>query len=96
MLMDEATIAPGSLVRYPRTGTSGKAGDTKILDGREFVLIVSSGMYYRADQLIIVDSITEKREKGEEKGIERFKERRELSSDEIRDAFDDVTGVGAG
>jgi hypothetical protein len=83
-------------VRYPRTGTSGKAGDIKIIDGKEFVLIESSGMYYRADQLIIVDSVTEKRERDEEEGIERFKERKELSSEEIRDAFDDVTGVGAG
>jgi len=94
--MDEITIAPGSLVRYPRTGTAGKAGETKIVDGEEFVLIESSGMYYRADQLIIVDSITEKRERGEKKGIDDFKTRRVLSSEEIKDAFDDVSGVGAG
>ena len=53
-------------------------------------------MYYRADQLMIVDSITEKREKGEKTGIEDFRERKELSSEEIKDAFDDVSGVGAG
>ncbi len=94
--MNDSTIAPGSLVRYPRTGTSGKAGDTKIIDGKEFVLIESSGMYYRADQLMIVDFITEKREKGEKTGIEDFRDRKELSSEEIKDAFDDVTGVGAG
>jgi len=94
--MNDLTIAPGSLVRYPRTGTSGKAGDTKIIDGKEFVLIESSGMYYRADQLMIVDFITEKREKGEKTGIEDFRDRKELSSEEIKDAFDDVTGVGAG
>ncbi|WP_048149844.1 DUF2098 domain-containing protein [Methanolacinia paynteri] len=94
--MENATIAPGSLVRYPRTGTSGKATGSKIIDGREFVLIDSTGMYYRADQLIIVDSVTEKRERGEEKGIERFKAEKKLSSEDIRDAFDDVTGVGAG
>ena len=94
--MNDLTIAPGSLVRYPRTGTSGKAGDTKIIDGKEFVLIESSGMYYRADQLMIVDFITEKREKGEKTGIEDFRDRKELSSEEIKDAFDDVSGVGAG
>lgn len=94
--MDEATIAPGSLVRYPRTGTSGKAGETKIVDGKKFVLIESSGMYYRADQLIIVDSITEKHERSEKRGIDDFKKRKVLSSEEIKDAFDDVTGVGAG
>lgn len=94
--MDETAITPGTLVRYPRTGTSGKAGEIKIVDGEEFVLIESSGMYYRADQLIIVDSVTEKRERGEKRGIDDFKKRKELSSDEIKDAFDDVTGVGAG
>ena len=78
--MENVTIPAGSLVRYPRTGTSGKAGNTKIIDGMEFVLVESSGMYYR----------------GEEEGLERFKGQKDLSSEEIRDAFDDVTGVGAG
>ncbi|MBN1432368.1 MAG: DUF2098 family protein [Methanomicrobiaceae archaeon] len=94
--MDEVTIPAGSLVRYPRTGTSGKAGNTMLIDGIEFVLIESSGMYYRVDQLILVDSVTAKRERGEEKGAERFREQKELSSEELKDAFDDVTGVGAG
>jgi hypothetical protein len=94
--MEDTTIAPGSFVRYPRTGTSGKTAGSKIIDGREFVLIDSTGMYYRADQLITVDSVKEKRERGEEEGIERFKAEKKLSSEDIQDAFDDVTGVGAG
>jgi len=94
--MDKATIVPGSLVRYSRTGTSGRATDSKIIDGSEFIRIDSSGLYYRVDQLIIVDSVAEKHERGEEEGIERFKAEKKLSSEDIQDAFDDVTGVGAG
>lgn len=94
--MEGAEIVQGSLVRYPRTGTSGKAGEIKLIDGEKFVFIESSGMYYRADQLILVDSVTEKREKDEKRGIEDFKKRKELSSKDIKDAFDDVSGVGAG
>lgn len=94
--MRDGEITPGSLVRYPGTGTSGKVGDIKIIEGREFALIESSGLYYRTDQLIPVDSVTEKRERKEEEGIERFKNRKELSTEEIKDAFDDVSGVGAG
>lgn len=94
--MEEEAIVPGSLVRYPRTGTSGRVDSIRIIDGREFAFIESEGLCYRTDQLILVDSVKDKRERGEEEGIDRFRNQKELSSEELRDAFDDVTGVGAG
>ena len=94
--MEDSEIAAGSLVRYPRTGTSGKVDGIMIVDGMKFARIDSSGMYYRIDQLIPVDSVKVKSERGEVKGAERFRNEEKLSSEDLKDAFDDVTGVGAG
>jgi len=90
------SVAVGSFVRYPKTGTSGRVDSVEFFEGEEFARIEESGLYYRTDMLIITETYEKKAERGEYSGAERLKYERRLDSEEIKDAFDNVDGVGAG
>jgi hypothetical protein len=90
------SVAVGSFVRYPGTGTSGRVDSVEFFDGEEFARIEETGLYYRTDTLILTDKYEKRAERGEKSGIEGLKYEKSLDSDGIKDAFDKVDGVGAG
>lgn len=94
--MQDNEISVGVIARYPRTGTTGKIVGVSESGGFTFAKLDSTGLLYRADMLIPAESLKQKKEKGESFDIDRLKRAEDLSSDDIADAFDDVTGVGAG
>jgi hypothetical protein len=49
MSTDDVTV--GAVVRYPRTGTTGKVVRVEEIDGRQYAEIDSTGLYYRVDEL---------------------------------------------
>ncbi|WOF17085.1 DUF2098 domain-containing protein [Methanoplanus sp. FWC-SCC4] len=90
-------IRVGSLVRYPRTGTSGKVVGIDSISGKLFARVDTTNLRYRVDLLIPVDSVKEVHEMKEKEGdIELLRYQKTMDSKEIEEAFDDVTGVGAG
>jgi Uncharacterized protein conserved in archaea len=63
MSMDD--IAVGAVVRYPRTGTTGKVVKIEEIDGREYAEIDTTGLYYLLDELIRTELTEEEaRKKG--------------------------------
>ncbi|MDD4127626.1 MAG: DUF2098 domain-containing protein [Methanomicrobium sp.] len=94
--MQDKEISVGGIVRYPRTGTTGKIVEILKSDGFTFAKIDSTGLLYRADMLIPAKSVKERKEHSETSDIERLTRPEDLSSEDIETAFDDVTGVGAG
>ncbi|WP_243669755.1 DUF2098 domain-containing protein [Methanoculleus chikugoensis] len=68
----------GAVVRYPRTGTTGKVVRIEEIDGRRYAEIDSTGLYYRVDELIGAEKTNEKVEREERSLEEYLKEHREL------------------
>lgn len=93
--MKESLPVVGSKVRYPRTGTAGTIEAIEIINGSRFGKIDSTGLWYRLDQLISIESLRTHapRKKG---SVDDFRNEKKLTSEEISEGFDSVTGVGAG
>ncbi|KQC05411.1 MAG: hypothetical protein APR53_07670 [Methanoculleus sp. SDB] len=96
--MEDGDIAPGTAVRYPRTGTTGTVVRIEDIDGHLFAELDSTLLLYRIDQLhVLGEGARTKRRKKDRGG-----ERRPLSLDEvpsaeeIQEGIDGVDGVGAG
>jgi hypothetical protein len=96
--MQDSDIAPGTAVRYPRTGTTGTVARIEDINGILFAELDSTHLLYRIDQLHVL---------GQGKGVGRRKEdragdKRPLSLDEVpsaeelQEGINDVDGVGAG
>ncbi|MBN2733781.1 MAG: DUF2098 domain-containing protein [Methanomicrobiaceae archaeon] len=94
--MQDEEISVGDVVRYPRTGTTGRVSEVKKSGKFYFAKLDSTGLLYRTDLLIPAKSVKKLRESGEKTDIDRLIRPEDLSSEDISDAFDDVTGVGAG
>ncbi|HOB18004.1 MAG TPA: DUF2098 domain-containing protein [Candidatus Methanoculleus thermohydrogenotrophicum] len=71
-------IAVGAVVRYPRTGTTGRVLRIEKVDGREYAELDSTGLYYLVDELVSVDRMAGRAEKKERNLEEYLKEREEL------------------
>ncbi|NLA39514.1 MAG: DUF2098 domain-containing protein [Methanomicrobiales archaeon] len=56
-------VAVGTVVRYPRTGTTGKVLQVEEIDGRQYAELDSTGLYYQVDELVSVDRVADKAER---------------------------------
>ena len=91
-------MAVGAIVRYPRTGTTGKVVRIEEIDGRRYAEIDSTGLYYRVDELIGADKTTGKTEREERSLEEYLKEHRELQEqlEEVWEVGTDRSCEGGG
>ncbi|NYT08188.1 MAG: DUF2098 domain-containing protein [Methanomicrobiales archaeon] len=76
---DEITV--GMQVRYPRTGTTGRVTRIEQMKGNLFAEIDTTGLLYRADQLITVVSSRERQTKGRGRDFDQVKKERDFISD---------------
>lgn len=91
-------MAVGAVVRYPRTGTTGKVVRIEEIDGRRYAEIDSTGLYYQVDELIGADKTIGKAERGERSLEEYLKEHRELQEqlEEVWEVGTDRSCEGGG
>ncbi|MDV2480809.1 DUF2098 domain-containing protein [Methanoculleus sp. Wushi-C6] len=78
--MSTDDVSVGALVRYPRTGTTGKVVRVEEIEGRQYAEIDTTGLYYQVDELISADRTaapTERRERSLEDYIEEHRELQE-------------------
>jgi Uncharacterized protein conserved in archaea len=78
--MSTDDVAVGAVVRYPRTGTTGKVVRVEEIDGWKYAELDSTGLYYRVDELISVDRVVanvERKERSLEDYLEEHKELKE-------------------
>ncbi|MCK9277478.1 DUF2098 domain-containing protein [Methanoculleus sp. UBA303] len=76
--MSTDDVVVGAVVRYPRTGTTGKVLRVEEIDGWKYAELDSTGLYYRVDELVGADRTTEHVER-EERSLEDYlKEHKEL------------------
>ena len=96
--MSTDDVAVGAVVRYPRTGTTGKVVRIEKIDGRRYAEIDSTGLYYRVDELIGAEKTTEKVEREERSLEEYLKEHRELQEqlEEVWEVGTDRSCEGGG
>jgi hypothetical protein len=76
--MSTDDVAVGAVVRYPRTGTTGKVLRVEEIDGRQYAELDSTGLYYRVDELVGADRTTGQVEREERSLEEYLKEHKEL------------------
>lgn len=76
MITDDISV--GAIARYPRTGTTGKVLQIEEIDGLQYAELDSTGLYYRVDELIGADRVTEKRERVGHNLEDYLKEAKEL------------------
>lgn len=94
--MDASESLVGLKVRYPRTGTEGTIEQVAEIDGQTFAAIDSTHLFYRIDQIIMVDRLREKKE-GITESVEDVLNREKLrSADDIKRSVDNLDGVGGG
>jgi len=98
LYMEDVVIRPGMQVRYPRTGTAGTVVRIEEIRGIEFAEIDTTGLLYRTDQLIPIEGeIIELKKVRKSSDITDYEHLREIeSTEDIQDAYDQVSGVGAG
>ncbi len=95
--MKSETIVPGVRVRYPSTGTTGKVLSLEEIEGRTFAEIDSTGLFYRTDRIILVEGPEIKKHERKTETLDDYRHLIEIeSADDLRERYDDVTGVGAG
>jgi len=78
--MSTDDVAVGAVVRYPRTGTTGKVVRVEEIDGWKYAELDSTGLYYRVDELISADRAVanvERKERSLEDYLEEDKELKE-------------------
>jgi hypothetical protein len=78
--MSTDDVAVGAVVRYSRTGTTGKVVRVEEIDGWKYAELDSTGLYYRVDELISADRVVgnvEKKERSLEDYLEEHKELKE-------------------
>ena len=96
--MGDVVIRPGMRVRYPRTGTAGTVVRIEETRGNEFAEIDTTGLLYRTDQLVPIEGeIEEVKKVRKPSSISDYEHLKEIeSTEDMQDAYDQVTGVGAG
>jgi hypothetical protein len=88
MITDD--VAVGAVVRYPRTGTTGKVLRVEEIDGRQYAEIDSTGLYYRVDELVSVDRVAGKVER-EERSLEDYLEERKELQQQLKEVWEKGT-----
>lgn len=78
--MNANEIAVGMQVRYPRTGTTGRVTRIDQMKGEVFAELDTTGLLYRADQLIAVASSRQRQTKDRGEDFEQVKKEREFVS----------------
>jgi hypothetical protein len=81
--MNADEISVGMQVRYPRTGTAGRVTRIERMKGDVFAELDTTGLLYRADQLIAVTA----------SGL-RQKQDRSKDFDQVKREMEFVSGVG--
>lgn len=94
--MNEKKISIGTFVTYPKTGTTGKVISVDEINGRTFFQVDKTGLFYREDLLMPALSVKERHKTEEEDIRKKIEDERRLTSEDMREAIDDVDGVGAG
>ena len=95
--MESRTIVPGDRVRYPATGTTGKVIRLEEIEGKTFAEIDSTGLLYRTDRIIIIEGPEIKKHERKTESLDDYRHLKEIeSADDLRERYDEVTGVGAG
>ncbi|WP_305066717.1 DUF2098 domain-containing protein [Methanoculleus sp.] len=77
-VMSTDDVAVGAVVRYPRTGTTGKVVRVEEIDGWKYAELDSTGLYYRVDELIGADKAAGNAEREDRSLEEYLKEHTEL------------------
>ncbi|KDE56343.1 DUF2098 domain-containing protein [Methanoculleus sp. MH98A] len=85
--MSTDDVAVGAVVRYPRTGTTGKVVRIEEIDDRRYAEVDSTGLYYRVDELIGADKTTGKVEK-KERSLEDYLKEHEQLQEQLKAAWD--------
>jgi len=88
MITDD--VAVGAVVRYPRTGTTGKVLRVEEIDGRQYAELDSTGLYYRVDELVSVDRVAGKVER-EERSLEDYLEERKELQKQLKEVWEKGT-----
>ncbi|NMA89212.1 MAG: DUF2098 domain-containing protein [Methanoculleus bourgensis] len=88
MITDD--VAVGAVVRYPRTGTTGKVLRVEEIDGRQYAELDSTGLYYRVDELVSVDRVAGKVER-EEHSLEDYLEERKQLQQQLKEVWEKGT-----
>jgi len=78
--MSTDDVAVGAIVRYPRTGTTGKVVRVEKIDGWNYAELDSTGLYYRVDELINADRATGNVERKERSLEDYLKEHKEIQA----------------
>lgn len=78
--MNSEELVVGMQVRYPRTGTAGRVARIERQGGNLFAEIDTTGLLYRADQLVPVSLQKVKEEQKKTEDIERVKKELEFIS----------------
>ncbi|HQD25731.1 MULTISPECIES: DUF2098 domain-containing protein [Methanoculleus] len=76
--MSTDDIAVGAVVRYPRTGTTGKVVRIEEIDGRRYAELESTGLYYRVDELVSTERTAVNAERTERSLEDYLKEHKEI------------------
>ena len=89
--MEDADIAVGMLVRYPRTGTSGTVVRLEPHDGKLFAELDSTGLLYHSGELIPAElrkTVTTKQTADAKNVIEQ--ERAYMAGSELQEALKNI------
>ena len=89
--MNTDDVAVGAVVRYPRTGTTGKVLQVEEIDGRRYAELDSTGLYYRLDELVSVDRVdrtVEKVERSPESYLRDFIKEEEELQQQLKDVWE--------
>ena len=95
--MESQKIVPGVRARYPATGTSGTVVRLEEIEGKTFAEIDTTGLLYRTDRLVLSEGQRKAKHERSTESIDDYRHLKEIeSADDLRERYDDVTGVGAG
>ncbi|WP_292518465.1 DUF2098 domain-containing protein [Methanoculleus sp.] len=88
--MSTDDVAVGAVVRYPRTGTTGKVLRVEEIGGSKYAEIDSTGLFYRVDELISADRTVGNVERKERSLEEYLKEHEDLQK-QLEDVWEKGT-----
>ena len=84
--MSTDDVVVGAVVRYPRTGTTGKVMRIEEIDGWNYAELDSTGLYYRVDELVGAERTTGKVER-EEHSLEEYIEEKKKLSKQLKEVW---------
>jgi hypothetical protein len=84
--MDADEVAVGDVVRYPRTGTTGKVMRLEEIDGQTYAELDSTELFYRIDQLVGIDRAAGKIRQ-EEHSVGEYLEKEKEFAEKLEEAW---------